>query len=190
MNRVLVAGIAGIAMLVSAGFTSQDCFAGHHNRCGGGGLLSGMGGGRCGGQVQQQRCGGGLLARLHANRNNCCTPAPVCCEAPAPAPVCCEAPAPVCCEAPAPVCCEAQSDCGRRRGCFSARRNRSNNCNSCNSCGGGEYYGGSVSNCPSCSQTMDSGTIIESAAPSSAPPAPTASEPAAPAPEAAAAPAA
>ena len=170
MNRVLVAGIAGIAMLVSAGFTSQDCFAGHHNRCGGGGLLSGMGGGRCGGQVQQQRCGGGLLARLHANRNNCCTPAPVCCEA------------------PAPVCCEAQSDCGRRRGCFSARRNRSNRSNSCNSCGGGEYYGGSVSNCPSCSQTMDSGTIIENAAPSSAPPAP--SEPAAPAPEAAAAPAA
>ncbi len=197
MNRVLVAGIAGVAMLVSAVFTAQDAQAAR--KCGGGGLLSNLGGGRCGGQVQRvecapraprvkrDRCGGGLLAKLQSRKNDCCAPAPVCCEpAPVccePAPVCCPAPAPTCCPAPAPTCCPAPAP-----SCCSAPA-PSCGCNApvvssgCSSCGGSSvistgYNSGVImgspvtSGCANCSQSMDSGIIMESSVPSSAPPAP------------------
>ncbi len=181
MNRVLVAGIAGFAMLVSAGFTTQDCYAAR--KCGGnsGGLFSGARGGDCCGKASRQRSGG-LLAKLRAGRNDCGTTVAVCCPAPvvccpAPAPVCCPAPV-VCCPAPAPVCCPAPS-------CGSCGHHGSSGCNSCGSCGhhhvssgcsscgvSSASYSTGVSNCPSCSQTLDAGVIMESTAPASAPPAP------------------
>lgn len=140
----------------------------------------------------------------------CCpAPAPVCCPAPAPAPVCCPAPAPVCCPAPAPVCCAAPAPtccepaaCGPCERRLVRRARRSSCCTptvmtasynacgtvstGCSSCGTvSAVYGGTmVSGCPTCSTTMDSGTIVESTEPSVAPPAPApeASSPAPPAP--------
>ncbi len=55
MNRVLVAGIAGFAMLVSAGFTTQDCYAARKCSGNSGGLFSGAGGDNCGGRAPRQR---------------------------------------------------------------------------------------------------------------------------------------
>jgi hypothetical protein len=158
MNRFLVAGIAGFAMLVSAGMTIQDCQAGHGRGCGGGGgLFSGLGAARCGGQEVVDSCAGrgerrGLFGHHRAKRAaDCCgEPAPVCCE---PAPVCCE-PAPVCCE-PAPVCCAPAPSCG---GCMTAAPSYST--------------GMVISGCANCSTIMDSGVIMESSAPMAAPPAP------------------
>lgn len=114
MNRILVAGIAGMAMLVirrvyiarmpswspmwrrrtvvQLGFSTlrRSSYSARS-------LLWSV-------DQWRDRCGGGgLLARLVCvGRNSCCgEPAPACCE---PAPTCCE-PAPTCCE-PAPTCCE------------------------------------------------------------------------------------
>ena len=189
MNRRLVAGIAGLAMLLTAGF-AQDCFAFRHgcgggkSRCdgGGGGLFSHSRGGDCGGAATCGRAndcgrgGGGLFSRLRGGRDGgrqascgCPQPAPSCCApvndccAPAPAPACCPAPQPSCggCAAPVSAC-----------GCGQAV----NNCGSCGSCGSyGGYggWGGTVAGgCVNCSPTMDSGMIYESSVPSEAPPAP------------------
>ncbi|QDV23016.1 hypothetical protein Q31a_13090 [Aureliella helgolandensis] len=221
MNRVLVAGIAGLAMLLTASVSSTEAYAGFGS-CSGrsscGGLFSGLGSNRCCGpevrrdtcRPTRERCSGGLLAKLASRRASkccgepapCCEPAPVACCEPAPvaccepAPSCC-APAPVaCCPAPAPSCCEAAPTCCEADPCGQPRRRllgrRSNCCEAapscggcaapvsgCSSCGGSVISGGYVPGCPSCSTTLDSGVIIESAAPAAAPPAPAA--PAAPA---------
>lgn len=185
MNRVLVAGIAGMAMLLTA---STSYAGGFGRKCGGassscGGLLSNLGS-RC--REPRNTCGGGLLAKLQARKSSCCgVPAPSCCEpAPtcAPAPTCCE-PAPVC--APAPTCCEPAPACGgcsapvSSCGC-SAPAPVMSGCSSCGSApmmmsydSGMVYSSGVVTaGCANCSQTMDSGMIIESSSPSMAPPAP------------------
>lgn len=103
----------------------------------------------------------------------CCAPAPTCCApAPtcyAPAPTCCApAPAPTCC-APAPTCCTPAPSCG---GCGSYGSSQAS------------YQGVVTSGCNNCSQTMNSGVIMESAAPEAAPPAP-AADTATPTPDAA-----
>ena len=120
MNLRLVAGIAGLAMLLTAGFDVSESHAigrkcGGKSSCGGG-LFSG----RCGGrEPRAKKCGGGLLAKLKAKKASCgcpepdpcCAPEPTCC---APEPTCC-APEPTCCApAPAPTCCEPApaSSCG------------------------------------------------------------------------------
>ena len=182
MNRVLVAGIAGLAMLLTASVSSTEAYAGFGS-CSGrsscGGLFSGLGSNRCCGpevrrdtcRPTRERCSGGLLAKLASRRaSKCCgEPAPSCCEA---APTCCEADP---CGQPRRRllgrrnnCCEAAPSCG---GCAAP-------VSGCSSCGGSVISGGYVPGCPSCSTTLDSGVIIESAAPAAAPPAPAA--PAAP----------
>lgn len=181
MNRVLVAGIAGLAMLLTA---SADLQAGFGRKCGGdvapacgGGLFS-----KLGSRTAERGCGGGgLFAKLRANKAaDCCAPVDTCCE-PA-APVCCEpAPAPSCCE-PAPSCCEPAPACG---GCAPVVSS------GCDSCGSVSYASSNVvvSGCSNCSTTMDSGMIMESSAPSVAPPAPAPiADPAADAPSASDAP--
>lgn len=165
MNRVLVAGIAGLAMLLTA---SADLHAGFGRKCGGdpapacgGGLFS-----KLGSRAAERGCGGGgLFAKLRANQAaDCCAPVDTCCE---PAPVCCEpAPAPSCCEpAPAPCCCTPAPACG---GCAPVVSS------GCGGCGSVSYASSNVviSGCANCSTTMDGGMIMESAAPSVAPPAP------------------
>lgn len=120
MNRSVICGIAGLAMMIAFAMSSVDSTSTAQAGCGGG-LLGGLfkkdcggGGGLfakkdCGGGLfAKKSCGGGLFARLKARRAaaSCCAPEPVCCV---PEPVCC-APEPVCCTpepvcAPAPVCC-------------------------------------------------------------------------------------
>ncbi len=121
----------------------------------------------------QKDCGGGgLLARLHAKKNDCCgAPAPACCPAPnqlaaqlqlllakhQPTPSCgCSAPVESSCGGcSAPV----ESSCGG--GCGAPVST------GCSSCGGGTVVSGGCSNC---SSTMDAGAIsVESSSPSSAP---------------------
>ena len=183
MNRVLVAGIAGLAMLLTASVTTQESYAGFGRSCGGndfcsGGLLSKLGS-RCGGR-EARSCGGGLLAKLKSRKADCCgevasccAPEPACC--PAPAPVCCPAPAPACCPAPAPCCAAAAAPCCESTCCAPKRtsrlRVRQASCCPAPACGGCDSCG-TVAGCPSCSTTIDSGAIIESDAPSVAPPAP------------------
>lgn len=157
MNRVLVAGIAGLAMLLTA---SSSYAGGFGRKCGGdtscGGLLSNLGS-RC--REPRPTCGGGLLAKLKERKASCCgEPAPVCCE---PVSTC------------APSCAPVVESCG---GCAPAVSS------GCNSCGGSVMsydsgmmsYGSGVviSGCSNCSQTMDGGMIMESSSPSMAPPAP------------------
>ena len=119
MNRSVLCGVAGLAMLVAFAMSTADQKA--HAGLFGGLFKKGCcapapvccepapapvccePAPSCGGLFKKKACGGGLFAKLKARKaaKSCCAPAPVCCE---PAPVCC-APAPVCCE-PAPV-----SDC-------------------------------------------------------------------------------
>jgi hypothetical protein len=128
MNRSVLCGVAGLAMLVAFAMSTADQKA--HAGLFGGLFKKGCcapapvccepapapvccePAPSCGGLFKKKACGGGLFAKLKARKaaKSCCAPAPVCCE-PAPAPVCC-APAPVCYE-PAPVCCEPApvSDC-------------------------------------------------------------------------------
>jgi hypothetical protein len=191
MNLRLVAGIAGLAMLLTAGFDVSESHAigrkcGGKSSCGGG-LFSG----RCGGrEPRAKKCGGGLLAKLKAKKASCgcpepdpcCTPEPTCCT---PEPTCCT-PAPTCCEpapvdcgcaAPAPACggCAAPvTDCG----CATVQPS----CGGCaapmSDCGCGTMMTSTImvapAGCTNCSQTMDGGIIYESAAPAEAPPAPVA----------------
>lgn len=77
----------------------------------------------------------------HKKKNQCCAPAPTCCEmveelscCEAPAPVCCEAPAPSCCEAPAPSCCGSAPV---ETGCSSCGGAVVEAAPACASCGGG-----------------------------------------------------
>ncbi len=75
MNRLLVAGIAGLAMLMTAGFDAQEAQA-FGRKCGG-----------------SKSCGGGLFAALKAAKD-CCGVVETC-------PVveeCCEVEEPTCCE--------------------------------------------------------------------------------------------
>ena len=117
-------------------------------------------------------------AGLFGKRRSHCAAKSTCCE-PAPAPTCCApAPAPTCC-APAPTCCAPAPSC-----CGSAPVSTG-----CGSCGGGVVYSGAVSNCPNCSTTVNSGVIMESATPQTAPPAPATTAPADAAPAAPATPA-
>ncbi len=179
MNRVLVAGIAGLAMLLTASVTTQESHAGFGRKCcgneSGGGLFSNLGS-RCGGREPRATCGGGLFARMHARKAARCGGAPVDTCAPAPACGGCEAPAPACggCETAAPACggCEtAVPACG---GCAPACGGCGGQVmtSGCDGCGGMVMTGVVTSGCVNCSQTMDSGVIIESSSPSVAPPAP------------------
>jgi hypothetical protein len=111
----------------------------------------------------------GLFGKMRAGRGcgkaSSCSPTPSCCT-PASVQSCG-------CSAPAPV-----SSCG----CGSPAPVMSNGCGGC--AGGGVVTSG----CTNCSQTMNSGVIVESAAPQAAPPAPATTAPAAPAAAPAAAP--
>ncbi len=93
MNRRLVAGIAGLAMLLTACLATEDAYAlgrkcggssscGGDSSCGGGGLFSKLKASRCGGREKKERCGGGLFARLKAKKADCGCPQPEpCCAA-------------------------------------------------------------------------------------------------------------
>jgi hypothetical protein len=103
MNRSVICGVAGLAMVVAMGLSSVDSTATAQAGCGGlfggkacGGLFGGHN--RCGGLFQKKACGGGLFARLKARRaaKACCAPAPTNCCPPAPADCCTPAPCDPC----------------------------------------------------------------------------------------------